>query len=158
MSFWTQYQEKYIIRSLPRPFICIYMSSDVFTMWIRWDTKTMSVHLLSRVARYVGYCNHNVLLKIVAITTYSLSSEYYGRHYMKDDASISLLKCMFLSSLLANKYCWKYESASSILINLWVFLLKDYKTFYGYLGYPSSSFIILLVTCRINDLLITDIF
>lgn len=107
MAIWTQYQEKYIIRSLPRPFICMYMDSDVFTVWIRWNTKTMSILLPSRVARYVEYCEHNSLLKIVALTTYSLSFEYYGRCYMEDDASVCIFKCMFFSSLLAGQCCWE---------------------------------------------------
>lgn len=156
--FQTQDLEKYSIRSLPRPYTCMYIIFDVFTLRVRGDAKIISILLPPRVTWYIGYYECNEFLKMATLTTGSLPSDYHGGQYSKDDVSVCMFKCMFLPSLWVSQ-CYLRELAASLLFmtNLWIFM-EVFKTFRGYLRHPSISVNILLVTCGLGDLLITDIF
>lgn len=133
------------------------MNFNDFTMWIRGDTKTMSV-LLLRVTHYRGYCECSAFLQIMALTTASLPFEYYDKHHTEDDASVCMFKYILFPSLLASQcYVRAPVVPLLIMINLWVFL-ETLKFFCGCLRRQFSKLFMLLAICNVNNLLIIDIF
>lgn len=103
MTVSTQDLEKYIIRSLPRPYICMHMNFDLFTMWIRRDTKTVSIFLPPNVTWYIGYCECIVFPKIRVLTACSLPSKYHSMRYTEDDVSVCMFKYTLSPSLLGGQ-------------------------------------------------------